>query len=128
MRAGDRIEVTGVLPNDPAPLDVGTRGVVRDVNYYNRTRDHVDMQISVDWDNGRTLMLLADDPWRIVREAGTMNDLESPTELDEVPVKGVIVDRNHQIWQKVEEGVWQTIGDDRHYDNSAIRLSARTLY
>lgn len=56
---GDTIEITGVM-SDPDPLPVGLRGTVISANA---------MQIGVEWANGRTLMLVPDDPYRIVRSA-----------------------------------------------------------
>lgn len=56
---GDRVEMTGTMPDDPAPLPVGTTGTVTDV------RPEVG-QIFVDWDVDRTLILLASDPYRVI--------------------------------------------------------------
>lgn len=62
-KAGDRIRVTGVLPDDPCPVEVGAEGTVTGVN------DGWDLtQITVDWDCGRTLMLLATDPFEILTD------------------------------------------------------------
>lgn len=60
VAAGDRIRVTGVLPNDPAPIDVGAEGTVTDV-----VDTMLGRQIQVDWDNGRTLMLIGTDPFMV---------------------------------------------------------------
>lgn len=58
-RPGDRVEMTGVMPDDPAPLPVGTTGTVTDI--------HPEVgQILVDWDIDRTLILLTSDPYRIL--------------------------------------------------------------
>lgn len=53
---GDRVRVTGVLPEDPDPIPVGEEGTVTSV------RADVD-QIDVDWDCGRSLILLTTDPF-----------------------------------------------------------------
>ncbi|WP_181273657.1 DUF4314 domain-containing protein [Brevibacterium oceani] len=59
--AGDRVRITSTMPEDPDPIRVGTEGTVREV--------HVDVgQIRVDWDGGRTLILLTSDPFEIVRD------------------------------------------------------------
>lgn len=61
---GDRVKMTGVMPNDPAPLPVGLEGTVRGV--------HPSVgQIYVDWDadpegHRRSLILLTTDPFRII--------------------------------------------------------------
>lgn len=60
--AGDRIRVTGVLPNDPAPIPIGNEGTVTGV----RNAGTPYAQIDVEWDDGRTLMLLPGDPFEIV--------------------------------------------------------------
>lgn len=57
--AGDRVRMTGVMPNDPAPLPVGSTGTVRDANSDTG-------QIFVDWDSGSGLILLATDPYEII--------------------------------------------------------------
>lgn len=60
LEAGDRIEVTGLMPEEPNPIPVGTQGTV--VKVY-----HAHKQVDVNWDNGRKLMLLTDvDPYRKV--------------------------------------------------------------
>ena len=59
---GDRIRITGVLQNDLNPLEIFEEGTVTDivdVNYLFR-------QIYVDWDSGRSIMLLGDDPFEIL--------------------------------------------------------------
>lgn len=56
---GDRVRMTGVMPDDPAPLAVGDTGTVTAVH------EQVG-QILVDWDNGRALILLTTDPFEIV--------------------------------------------------------------
>jgi hypothetical protein len=65
LKAGDRVEVTGVMPNDPDPLPIGSRGTVRNVFDPGSRWEQVD----VVWDNGRTLMLLGGvDPYELVEE------------------------------------------------------------
>jgi hypothetical protein len=61
-RPGDRIRVTGILPNDPSPLKVGEMGTVVRV-----TPDAVHYRGTIDvaWDSGRTLSLLLDDPYEV---------------------------------------------------------------
>lgn len=59
---GDRIRVTGVLPDDPAPIPIGNEGTVTGV----RNVGTAHAQIDVEWDDGRTLMLLPDDPFEII--------------------------------------------------------------
>lgn len=54
---GTRVEVTGVMPDDPAPMEVGARGTVIGGN---------GGQIWVLWDNGRSLILLTTDPYRVL--------------------------------------------------------------
>ncbi|MGE0342586.1 MAG: DUF4314 domain-containing protein [Porticoccaceae bacterium] len=55
-----RVRMVGVMPNDPDPIEVGTEGTV--------TQDGPNEfgQIDVKWDSGRTLMLLANDPFEII--------------------------------------------------------------
>ncbi|MCX4094525.1 DUF4314 domain-containing protein [Nocardia sp. alder85J] len=61
-KAGDRVRMTGVMPGDPDPLDIGETGTVTGINElaYERT------QIFVNWDSGRGLILLEDDPFEIL--------------------------------------------------------------
>lgn len=60
LQPGDRVQITGVMPDDPDPLPVGTTGTV--VRLYDSAR-----QADVDWDNGRALLLLLDvDPYRVI--------------------------------------------------------------
>lgn len=53
---GERVEITGTM-QDPNPLPIGMRGTVTGGN---------GGQIYVDWDNGSRLMLLAEDPYRVL--------------------------------------------------------------
>lgn len=64
VQKGDRIKMTGVMPNDPDPVPVGTEGTVTGVS-------HDVGQIYVDWDedadgNARSLILLTSDPFRVL--------------------------------------------------------------
>lgn len=58
LAPGTRVQVTGVMANDPSPMPVGSTGTVTGGN---------GEQIWVDWDNGRGLILLTDDPYEVVR-------------------------------------------------------------
>ena len=52
---GNRIRMTGLMPDDPAPVPVGTTGTVTEV--------HEDVgQIFVDWDGIYSLILLMGNP------------------------------------------------------------------
>lgn len=64
-RPGDRIRITGIMADDPAPLPIGASGTVT------RTGPG---QIHVDWDNGRTLILLDTDPYEITSTAPPNDD------------------------------------------------------
>lgn len=55
---GARVEVTGIMRDDPCPMPIGAQGTVTGGN---------GEQIWVDWDNGRSLILLATDPYRVVQ-------------------------------------------------------------
>ncbi len=48
-KVGDRVRMTGIMPNDPEPLDIGDQGTVTNVGAPTGGR----RQIFVDWDNGR---------------------------------------------------------------------------
>ena len=60
-KKGDRVRVTGLMPDDPSPMEVGAEGTVVDVN-----PGFGVAQIDVEWDNGRTLFLLATDPFIVL--------------------------------------------------------------
>lgn len=64
---GDRVKITGVM-DDPAPMEVGTEGTV-DYVYDGGSGGPKFAQISVKWDNGRSLMLLPHDPFVIISHA-----------------------------------------------------------
>ncbi len=79
LKRGDRVRITGVMPNDPAPLEVGEEGTVITVMNQATTLE----QIHVDWDSGRTLLLLPADPFEVVlpkrtRNRGTESSPEKP--------------------------------------------------
>lgn len=67
VSVGDRVRVTGILPDDPDPLTVGLEGIV---DYVGQWQSRYTRQIGVRWDDGRTLMLLDGDPYIVVRRAG----------------------------------------------------------
>lgn len=52
LRVGDRIRLVS-MPDDPDPVTVGQTGTVRGI--YPQGRWH---QVDVDWDNGRSLLLV----------------------------------------------------------------------
>ena len=62
---GDRVAVTGTL-DDPAPLTVGMTGTVYWIGNW---RNEWTRQIGVRWDDGRQLMLLPGDPFRVIGRA-----------------------------------------------------------
>lgn len=64
VKVGDRVRMTGVMRDDPAPIEVGTEGTVNHVNEVGGP--HGFIQYGVTWDNGRTLMLLEDDPFVVL--------------------------------------------------------------
>ena len=66
VKVGDRVEMIGVMPDDPDPIPVGTRGTVEEIPPGTG-------QIWVDWDpdaegRKRSLVLLVGDPYRVVRD------------------------------------------------------------
>lgn len=58
--AGDTVVITGIMPNDPAPLEIGDRGKVITV--------FESGQVEVDWESGRSLLLLLSDPFTIEKK------------------------------------------------------------
>jgi len=58
-KEGDRVRMTGVMKDDPDPIPVGTEGTITYVNVF---------QYGVAWDNGRSLMLLPDDPFVVIHD------------------------------------------------------------
>jgi hypothetical protein len=64
LKQGDRIRLIS-MPQDPDPIPVGSLGTVIAVHNH---RDW--MQVEVDWDNGRSLMLsLPEDSIEIVKNS-----------------------------------------------------------
>lgn len=66
-QVGDRVRITGIMPDDPDPLPVGLEGTVTDVT----PPEWQFQQYQVDWDQDgsggrRTLMLLPHDPFVII--------------------------------------------------------------
>lgn len=59
IEIGTRIRLTK-MENDPCPIEVGAQGTVVSV------QDGRVAQLHVDWDNGRTLMLVPDDEFEVV--------------------------------------------------------------
>jgi hypothetical protein len=62
FKVGDKIELLK-MDNDPHPIPIGTKGRITKIGPmpYNET------QIHVDWDNGRTLMLVyPEDKFRVI--------------------------------------------------------------
>lgn len=68
VQPGDRIKLTGQMENDPDSVPVGTEGMVTHVNVLPGLsfRDPEWAQINVEWDNGRTLLLLDTDSFAVV--------------------------------------------------------------
>lgn len=63
VQPGDRVKITGVMPDEPNPVPVGTQGTVVAVNLWAQQAD-------VKWDNGRRLYLLLDvDPYEVIAQA-----------------------------------------------------------
>lgn len=59
VNEGDRVRVTGIMPSDPDPMEVGAEGTVTYVSEQFG-------QYGVAWDNGRSLMLLQGDPFTVI--------------------------------------------------------------
>ena len=53
---GDRLELI-VMTDDPDPVPAGTKGTVKFVRWC-KTGRNAWLQVDVDWDNGRQLMLV----------------------------------------------------------------------
>jgi hypothetical protein len=68
VKVGDRVRMTGVMRDDPAPMEVGAEGTVtlvtEGVGYAGGG------QIIVEWDNGRGLILLPSDPFIVIPGEG----------------------------------------------------------
>lgn len=66
LKANDRI-VLVYMGNDPDPIPVGTVGTVRDtIGFVRFDNNEKEIQIAVEWDNGRTLNCIC--PPDIVRK------------------------------------------------------------
>ena len=63
-KKGDRVRMTGIMPNDPDPIPVGDEGEIIDL-----VGTYQNPQIRVRWDSGRSLMLLPNDPFEIIGRA-----------------------------------------------------------
>lgn len=62
VKPGQRVRMVGVMPNDPDPIPVGEEGTVISL-----VGSRTFPQIDVNWDSGRTLFLLPDDPFEVIR-------------------------------------------------------------
>lgn len=63
-QVGDRVRITGVMPNEPNPVPVGAVGTVAWVNTWTNPLTE---QFSVDWDDAKSnIYLLGGDPWEVV--------------------------------------------------------------
>lgn len=67
-REGDRIRLQS-MPDDPDPIQVGQIGTVVDVTRHGDGPDGW-LQIDVEWDDGRTLMLVSPPDWFEIVHAG----------------------------------------------------------
>lgn len=65
-RVGDRVRMVGMMPNDPCPMDVGAEGTVTLIGDVLPSAWGGSRQIFVDWDNGRSLILLDTDPFIVI--------------------------------------------------------------
>ena len=61
VAVGDRVRVTGIL-DDPAPLTAGMEGTVYWVGTWTT---ELTRHIAVQWDDGRRLLLLPGDQYRV---------------------------------------------------------------
>lgn len=52
MKVGDKVKLLK-MDNDPNPIPIGTTGTITNINEVSKNFT----QVSVDWDNGRSLML-----------------------------------------------------------------------
>ncbi|MGW5219935.1 DUF4314 domain-containing protein [Nocardia sp. NPDC004085] len=74
---GDRVQITGIMPDEKYPIPIGAKGTVV------RTTYAAISQIDVRWDDGRKLMLLPTDPFEIISTAA------DPTDNEDVDETGV---------------------------------------
>ena len=64
-RPGQRIEMVA-MPDDPDPIEPGTRGTVRSIGKRATGRPAF-VQVDVQWDNGRSLVLsVPPDRYRVI--------------------------------------------------------------
>lgn len=63
VQLGDRIRITGMM-DDPDPLPIGLEGTV---SWLGQWTDELTSQIGVRWDDRRRLILLAHDPFEVVK-------------------------------------------------------------
>lgn len=79
MKVGDRVRMIH-MPDDPNPIPSGTEGVVTDITRVQMgpRGERSFTQISVDWDNGRTL--------RCVSPPDTLAVIASASETAKEPV------------------------------------------
>jgi hypothetical protein len=64
VKEGDRVRMTGIMRDDPYPMEVGAEGTINHVN-----EGPGFAQYGVTWDNGRSLMLLPEDPFIVISRA-----------------------------------------------------------
>lgn len=80
VKAGDRVRVTGIMQNDPWPMEIGEEGTVRWIGQFFQDVT----PIIVDWDSGRSLMLLKElDPFEVLtrsrRQGAAVNEGDEMT-------------------------------------------------
>lgn len=61
---GDRVRMVGVMVDDPDPIAVGDEGTV--VRVFHPSWSALPRAYDVEWDSGRSLSLLAHDPFVVV--------------------------------------------------------------
>jgi len=72
---GDRVRVTGAMPDEPNPVPVGAEGTVTWVNTWT---NQLTEQFAVDWDNvNSSIYLLGSDPWKVVERGPNFNRKET---------------------------------------------------
>ena len=83
LKVGAWVLVTGVLPEDPEPLEVGERGMVTDL------LGGPLPQIHVKWDSGRALSLLPDDPFRVLEPCTVCGEPDHETAEHSSPLDAI---------------------------------------
>jgi hypothetical protein len=63
-KIGDRVRITGIMRDDPCPMEVGAVGTIDWVGTPGPL-----MQYGVKWDSGRSLGLLPGDPFTVIPTA-----------------------------------------------------------